>query len=200
MADNVIANAGAGGATFSTDDIAGIHWPFSKLAWGPLDTANVVDDVTGKRVPVKIGEALPAGTANIGDVDVLSLPAGSVAAVTAKTLDYDSGAGVDTVPAFGILLPKSGGAVAGGTSTDPVRVDVTGTTTQPVSGTVTVTGTITANAGTGDFLSVAAHTVNEALKEANCIAGQLDDTTPTAATENNVAPVRITAQIGRAHV
>ncbi|RMG70854.1 MAG: hypothetical protein D6711_16440, partial [Chloroflexi bacterium] len=37
-----------------------------------------------------------------------------------------------------IALPSSGGAVAGGTSTNPIRIDPTGTTTQPVSGTVTV--------------------------------------------------------------
>ena len=55
---------------------------------------------------------------------------------------------------------------------------------------------VTANAGTGDFLSIAAHTTNEALKEAMAIGGQLDDTATTAATENNVAPVRITAQRG----
>jgi len=53
---------------------------------------------------------------------------------------------------------------------------------------------VTANAGTGDFLTVVGHTVNEALKEAAAIGGQLDDTGTTAATENNIAPVRITAQ------
>lgn len=36
-----------------------------------------------------------------------------------------------------IALPKSGGAVAGGTASDPIRTDPTGTTAQPVSGTVT---------------------------------------------------------------
>jgi hypothetical protein len=61
-----------------------------------------------------------------------TLPSGSVAAVAAKTADFDTGAGTDTVPMFGVALPKSGGAVAGGTSTDPLRVDPTGTTTQPV--------------------------------------------------------------------
>jgi hypothetical protein len=61
-------------------------------------------------------------------VVVSTLPSGSVAATTAKTLDYDTGAGTDTVPTFGILLPASGGAVAGGSSTNPVRIDPTGTT------------------------------------------------------------------------
>ena len=60
----------------------------------------------------------------------------------ADTYDFDTGAGTDSKAAFGLLLPASGGAVVGGTSTNPIRVDPTGTTTQPVS------GTVTANAGT----------------------------------------------------
>lgn len=52
MADNVTTNPGTGGATFASDDIAGIQWPFVKLAFGPRDTANEVDDVDGKRLPV----------------------------------------------------------------------------------------------------------------------------------------------------
>lgn len=65
------------------------------------------------------------------------------------TADYDTGAGTQNMPLFGIALPASGGGVAGGTATAPLRVDPTGTTTQPVSlasgGAVTeTTGTITA--------------------------------------------------------
>jgi len=82
---------------------------------------------------------LSAGTNNIGDVDVLTFPS------TVHSEDYDTGAGTDTTLAFGIALPASGGAVAGGTSSNPIRVDPTGTTTQPVS------GTVTANAGTGPW-------------------------------------------------
>lgn len=82
---------------------------------------------------VTISSALPAGNNNIGDVDVASLPATTNAGSTAKTFDYDTGAGTDTVTTFGIALPASGGAVAGGTSTNPIRTDPTGTTTQPIS-------------------------------------------------------------------
>lgn len=100
--------------------------------------------VAGSELQVDVVGALPAGTnaigklaansgVDIGDVDVTSLPSGSVAAATAKTTDYDTGAGTDTVPMFGVALPKSGGAVAGGTSTDPIRVDPTVSTTQPIS-------------------------------------------------------------------
>lgn len=38
MADNVVANAGAGGATFATDDDGTAHWPYAKLAWGANNT------------------------------------------------------------------------------------------------------------------------------------------------------------------
>ncbi len=75
MADNLTADPGTGGGVFATDDITGVHWPFAKLAFGPRDTANEVDDASAKRLPVKVGDALPAGTNNIGDVDVLTLPA-----------------------------------------------------------------------------------------------------------------------------
>jgi hypothetical protein len=90
---------------------------------------------------------------NEAQVDVVTLPSGSVAATTAKTSDFDSGAGTDTVAMFGVALPASGGAVAGGTSTNPLRVDPTGSTTQPVSGTVALgagsasVGTLGANSG-----------------------------------------------------
>lgn len=225
MADNFVTNAGSGGNTYASDDIAGVHHPRVKISLGvdgvatdaPGDGTNGMDvDVT--RLPSlpagtnNIGDvdvltlpALPAGTNNIGDVDILTVPAplsttgggteatalrvtlandstgvlsvddngGSItvdgtvtvsgtvtatlttsalnigdvdvltlpsttnAGATAKTSDYDTGAGTDAVTMMGIALPASGGAVQGGTATNPVRTDPTGTTTQPVSGTVT---------------------------------------------------------------
>src|SRR5205085_7419115 len=75
------------------------------------------------------------------------------------TADYDTGAGTQNLTMFGVALPASGGAVAGGTSTNPVRTDPTGTTTQPVSGTFwqatqPVSGTVTANVGTTNGLAL----------------------------------------------
>lgn len=49
------------------------------------------------------------------------------AGATAKTSDYDTGAGTDTVTMFGIALPASGGAVAGGTATNPIQVSLANT-------------------------------------------------------------------------
>lgn len=50
-----------------------------------------------------------------------------------NSLDYDTGAGTVDQGTVGIALPGSGGPVAGGTSTNPVRIDPTGSTTQPVN-------------------------------------------------------------------
>jgi len=51
--------------------------------------------------------------------------------------DYDTGAGTVNQSIIGLALPGSGGPVIAGTATNPIRIDPTGTTTQPVSGTVT---------------------------------------------------------------
>lgn len=59
-----------------------------------------------------------------------------------KTFDIDT-SGVTHEYAEGVVLRKSasGGSVEAGTSSNPLRTDPTGTTIQPVSGTVAVTGT-----------------------------------------------------------
>ena len=56
MADNVTANAGSGGAVFATDDIGSVHYPRSKVVWGPDGTANDAAAPSGKGLPIQ-GEA-----------------------------------------------------------------------------------------------------------------------------------------------
>lgn len=134
MADNVVSNPGAGGATFATDDIVGIHHPYTKVEWGPADTANITDDATGKRLPVKIGEALPAGTNNIGDVDILTVPSplsttggGTEATALRVTIASDS-TGLVSVDDNGGSLTVDGTVAVSGT----VAVTESGTwTVQP---------------------------------------------------------------------
>jgi len=53
--------------------------------------------------------------------------------ITGDHEDLDTGGGTDDHEVFAIGLPSAGGHVVGGTSTDPLRVDPTGSTTQPVS-------------------------------------------------------------------
>jgi len=61
----------------------------------------------------------------------------------ARVFDVDSGAGTQYVQGVNLRLTGNGGSVEFGTATAPIRVDPTGSTTQPVN------GTITANQGTG---------------------------------------------------
>jgi hypothetical protein len=108
-------------------------------------------------VSATVDAALPAGSNNIGDVDVASLPGTTFAAGNLVHLDYDTGAGTQNIPMIGMALPASGGAVAGGTATNPLRTDPTGTTIQPVSGTVTANlAAGSNNIGDVDVLSIAA--------------------------------------------
>src|SRR3972149_5399664 len=88
MADNIQLNLGSGGSVVATDDVGGFHYQLVKLAYGGLDAAPLVTVSVGLPVDVldralrdcgKIDIAafdseLPAGTQNIGDVDVVTLP------------------------------------------------------------------------------------------------------------------------------
>lgn len=71
MADNAQAEAVAtGGLTFATDEIAGtpnVHYPLTKIVWGPLDTINVVDTAAGKAFPVTLYS--PLGQSVIDDTN-----------------------------------------------------------------------------------------------------------------------------------
>lgn len=67
-----------------------------------------------------------------------------------RVFDADSGAGTQYVLGATLRKTASGGTVEAGTSTDPLRVDPTGTTTQPVSdggGSLTVDGAVTISSG-----------------------------------------------------
>ena len=60
-----------------------------------------------------------------------------------RVFDADTGAGTQYVMGAVLRKSASGGSVELGTATDPVRTDPTGSTTQPVSGTVSISGTVT---------------------------------------------------------
>jgi hypothetical protein len=62
-----------------------------------------------------------------------------------RCYDLDTGSGTQYNLGVNLRISANGGSVEFGTNTNPIRIDPTGTTTQPIS------GTITANAGTGNF-------------------------------------------------
>lgn len=104
---------------------------------GGVDT-DVGYSAGDEEVPVNVVGALPAGNNNIGDVDVASL--------VGDNADLDTDPGVDNHAVVAIGLPNAGGHVVGGTATNPLRTDPTGTTAQPVTdngASLTVDGPLT---------------------------------------------------------
>lgn len=176
MADNTVLNAGTGGDTIATDDLAGVKHQLVKVEFGADGAATMVQDAGGARLPVKVGDALPAGTNNIGDVDIASQP--DLSAEHTRNEAFAQAVAVggeldDTAPvaategnvsplritaqrAAHANLRKNDGTELG-TVTDPLRVDPTGTTTQPISGTVTANlAAGTNNIGDVDVLTLPA--------------------------------------------
>lgn len=132
MADNITLNSGTGGAVVATDDDGVAHHQYVKLEFGADNTQTKVDG--SNPLPVTVTDS---ATRDLGKVDIASLD-------QLPIIDYDTGGTTQNVPVIGIALPGAGGSVAGGTATNPIRVDPTGTTTQPVSGTVGISGTVAA--------------------------------------------------------
>lgn len=74
MADNTTLNSGTGGDVIASDDIGGVKYQRVKLVEG-ADGTNDGDISSANPLPVEQIGATPAGSNNIGDVDVLTLPA-----------------------------------------------------------------------------------------------------------------------------
>lgn len=135
-----------------------------------------------------IGAAVPSSAVTFGASDSTNLQ-------VVRVFDADTGGGTQYV--LGAILRKgaSGGSVEAGTSSDPLRTDPTGSTTQPVS------GTVTANIGTSGSLALDASVTGLQLVDN---AGFTDGTTRvvplgfiydevagTALTENDVGSARM---------
>jgi hypothetical protein len=76
------------------------------------------------------GSALPTGASTFAEQQSQTT---QLTRVAGKYVDFDTGAGSDSVVAIGLLLPASGGAVIGGTASNPIRIDPTGSTPQPIT-------------------------------------------------------------------
>jgi hypothetical protein len=70
--------------------------------------------------------AVPASSTQVGGTDGTNLQ-------SVHVFDLDSGGGTQFILGVGLRKAASGGSVEAGTSSDPLRVDPTGTTTQPIS-------------------------------------------------------------------
>ena len=122
-------------------------------AKGPATSANSlpVTFATDASIPV----SMPAGMATAanqvtGNATLSSLD------TKVRVFDLDSTAGVQNVPGVNLRLSAPSGSVEAGTSANPLRVDVTGATVQPVTATVlplpTGAATSAAQATSNSFL------------------------------------------------
>jgi hypothetical protein len=156
--DNFVTNPGAGGLTFrSLPDAGGVEWPAGVTAYvvtaGTPNVLQLVDPTHGLPVAPASGVTFAVtGTfwQSTQPVSLASVPTHAVTqsgvwsvvtdinsygGMTAIVANYNAG-GFQGVPLHGLALPGPSGAVAGGTAANPVRTDPTGTTAQPVNGTV----------------------------------------------------------------
>lgn len=105
MADGITVS----GNVVATDDVGGMQYQVVKIVWGANDTINYTDDASGKRLPITGTVALSAGSNNIGDVDVLTLP-GSLTGIA-----HDAVASTQVgVPAFAVRKDSAATLVSNG--------------------------------------------------------------------------------------
>lgn len=90
--------------------------------------------------------AAPASSTQIGGSDGTNIQA-------SRVYDVDSGAGSEYVIGISLRKAVNGGSVEYGTSTNPIRIDPTGTTAQPITdngGSLTVDGTVAVSSVSGN--------------------------------------------------
>lgn len=184
----IAAGAGAVGASTPRVTLASDDPAVALLGTIDADTSALAGAVSGSEVQVDVVAPLPAGTNNIGDVDVASLPS------TVHSADFDTGGGTDTTLAFGIAVPASGGAaVVPGDATAGLKVDLGADNDVTVSSSALPTGAATAaNQSTANAALGAIQTAVETLD--NAIAGsemQVDVVGSLPAGDNNIGNVDV---------
>lgn len=83
MADNIVLNAGAGGATLAADDISSVWYQIAKLAFGALDTATLVSTSAG--LPVQQQGSWVVDSHAVTNAGTFSVQASSVIPGVAAT-------------------------------------------------------------------------------------------------------------------
>lgn len=141
MADNVVLNPGADGDTIAADDVGGVKYQVVKLAVGADGSANLVANANpipvgdaggsltvdnGGTFAVQVSAALPAGTNNIGDVDVLSIVPGTGATDLGKAEDAAHTSGDTGVMALAVRRDANTSIVSADGDYAPLLVNDTG--------------------------------------------------------------------------
>lgn len=212
---NVIQNDGTISSSFTAFGIRGVFVTGGysqvrlRVSAFTSGTSNARLEASSGAAVVRLGQGLPAGTNNIGDVDVLTLPA--LVAGTANIGDVDIasplGAGSEAAAVRVTVATDSTGVLsvddnAGSLTVDAVDLDIrnltaaldtvvanAGTGTFTVSGTVTAAQTVAANLKAEVVGLTADNAVNPTAKLA-VLVGVANAAAPTR-TEGNVNPLRL---------
>ena len=119
MADNLIAlaNTGSGTDVLATDEIAGVHYPRSKMVWGADGVANDVSvaapmPVALDALPLPTGAATEASIAAL-NAKVNNTPSGALLIGTASDRFFDNFADFDTVDTWEVVQTGTGMAITG---------------------------------------------------------------------------------------
>jgi hypothetical protein len=90
MADQIQASASTNdGAIFSVDTINSVNWPYSKIAFGPDNTANIVGSTSSNPFPVALSDTdnavLDAIAASVAGTLTVGLPSGAATSALQTT-------------------------------------------------------------------------------------------------------------------
>lgn len=180
------------------DDVSGLN----------IATASFTEDAVTKDVQRVILNNSTDGTmATVGAAGLKVDPSGATSPVSiaatvnvrqsdgtnpvTKTFDLDSGAGTEYNVGIGLRKAASGGSVEAGTSSDPLRIDPTGTTVQPVSGTVTTSPPSNASTNVAQLAGTTTDT-NSGTKSAGTLRVVLATDQPALTNKLLVTPDPIT--------
>lgn len=173
MADNLTTNPGTGGAVIATDEIAGVHYPISKLAFGDLDAATLVSSAN----------PLPVGGAFVKAEDAPSASGDFGIVLLAQRRDTDATA-VDTDGDYATLKTDEAGRLK--VATQPASYAM-------VSGNITASGqNVACDVSRASNVVVMMNTAS--LAGHNCtFEGSLDSTNGTDGTWFALQAVRSNA-------
>ena len=123
---------------------SGISKIWLRLKSGAASTVRIQSNsevATAITSPITISGSVTANNSSVG-LDDIAAPADSTKLGgldssnnlrALKVFDLDTGAGIDYNLGISLRLPAGGGSVVGGTTANPIKIDPTGTTTQPIS-------------------------------------------------------------------
>lgn len=107
MAGNTVLNAGAGGDTIATDDVAGIKYQYVKLTDGTADSAEPIPGSTANGLLVNLGANNDVVVSNIVDVT------GSIVAVGSSVLPTGAATAALQLPdGHNVTIDNAAGAAA----------------------------------------------------------------------------------------